>query len=383
VAAFSNRWSEWRNRLLGDISFRRRLQRNPLSRPIARRRARELFGINAGFINSQVLAACLELDLLTLLSKHPRDPRSLAVELELNPDRLLRLLEAAGELGLTEYRPGGQWGLGAQGAVLVSDPGLLAMSLHHSALYSDLADPVALFREPRPATQLSRLWPYATTDQPDAIDAEATRRYTRLMADSQRMVAEQVLDAFSFDNFDHLLDVGGGSGAFLAAVGSANPSLDLSLLDLPGVLEHARQCFAESGMGQRVTLHGGDFHRQPLPTGHDLVSLVRILHDHDDGPAQQLLQSAHDALPPGGSVLIAEPMLGRHDRGGLIGNYFRFYLMAMGSGRPRSHREVKQMLRTAGFSGVRRHRTDVPLICSVISAKKPGDSVAPTRHASA
>ncbi len=102
------------------------------------------------------------------------------------------------------------------------------------------------------------------------------------------------------------------------------------------------------------------------------MSLVRILHDHDDGPAAQLLARTFEALPPGGTVLVAEPMLGRHDQGGLVGNYFRFYLMAMGSGRPRGYRELKQMLRTAGFTRVRRHRTDVPLICSVVSARKPG-----------
>ncbi len=372
MATLLNRWAEWRNRVLGDPDVRRRLQRNPLSRPIARRRARDLFAINVGFINSQVLAACLELELLGRLQERPRAPEPLADELGVDSERLLRLLEAAAELGLTERRRGGRWGLGAQGAVLVSDPGLLAMSLHHRALYDDLGDPVALLRDPGHPTRLAALWPYAGAERPDAIEAESTRRYTRLMADSQRMIAEQVLDAYPFDNHHGLLDVGGGSGAFLAAVGKSHPDLELGLLDLPGVLEHSRAHLSELGIAQRVTLHGGDFHRQPLPTGHDLVSLVRILHDHDDAPAAQLLARAFESLPPGGTVLVAEPMLGRHDHGGLVGNYFRFYLMAMGSGRPRSHRELKRMLKTAGFSRVRRHRTDVPLICSAISARKPG-----------
>jgi demethylspheroidene O-methyltransferase len=103
---------------------------------------------------------------------------------------------------------------------------------------------------------------------------------------------------------------------------------------------------------------------------HDLISLVRIVHDHDDEPAQHLLARAYDALPPGGTLIIAEPMLSGKDEGGILGNYFRFYLMAMGSGRPRTPRELKRMLRNAGFTKIRRHRTTVPMICSVLSAQR-------------
>ena len=52
-------------------------------------------------------------------------------------------------------------------------------------------------------------------------------------------------------------------------------------------------------------------------------------------------------------------------------------LSVLVSGRPRTPGEVRRMLRTAGFTRVRRHRTDVPLICSVLSARKPGQPVKP------
>jgi len=362
--------AEWRNRLLGNTAFRQRLQRNPFSRPIARRRARDLFRVNAGFVQSQVLAACLELDLLDRLKGTPTTAVDLAEALELDEGRLTRLLEAAAELGLTERRRKRRWGLGPQGAVLTSDPGLQAMSLHHRAFYADLADPVALMRADGSPTQLGRFWAYAGHGRPDELGRDATQRYTQLMADSQRMVAEQVLGAFDFSGFRALLDVGGGSGTFLAEVGRHQPDLALALFDLPGVIDQARPTLDAAGVGERTVFHGGDFHADSLPQGHDLISLVRIVHDHDDDPAQALLGKVHQALPPEGTVLIAEPMLGRHDTGGTVGNYFRFYLMAMGSGRPRGPRTLKRMLRKAGFTRVRRHRTAIPTICSVLSARK-------------
>jgi len=50
--------------------------------------------------------------------------------------------------------------------------------------------------------------------------------------------------------------------------------------------------------------------------------------------------------------------------------YFGFYLWAMGSGRPRSVRENRQMLEKAGFSIIRELRTDLPIIAKALVAVK-------------
>ncbi len=365
-----NRFASWRNRKLADPAFRRRIQRIPLLRSMARRRALALFEATAGFVNGQVLSACLELGLLDRLDAGPMTTEAVAEGFDLDPERTARLLEAATGLGLVERRGRRCWGLGPQGAVLVSDPGLKAMSLHHRALYQDLADTVTLLRDPQHRTQLASLWPYAQNDNPTEVRAGEVEEYTSLMAASQRMIAEQVLDAYDFSPHRALLDIGGGSGTFLGCVGETHPDLELSLFDLPGVIELARRRVSNGELPPRISLHGGSFHTDPFPGVHDVISLVRIVHDHDDEPAQHLLARAYDALPPGGTLIIAEPMLSGKDEGGILGNYFRFYLMAMGSGRPRTPRELKRMLKNAGFTKIRRHRTTVPMICSVLSAQR-------------
>jgi demethylspheroidene O-methyltransferase len=75
--------------------------RFPLTRPVARRRARALFDLTAGFVYSQVLLACVELDLFAILAEGPADSRALAHRLALEPEALTQLLEAAEALGLT------------------------------------------------------------------------------------------------------------------------------------------------------------------------------------------------------------------------------------------------------------------------------------------
>ncbi len=52
--------------------------------------------------------------------------------------------------------------------------------------------------------------------------------------------------------------------------------------------------------------------------------------------------------------------------------YFGFYLMAMGSGRPRTSDELSRMVRDAGFASVREHGTRRPLLARVLVAHKSG-----------
>jgi demethylspheroidene O-methyltransferase len=186
------------------------------------------------------------------------------------------------------------------------------------------------------------------------------------MAASQAMVSAQVLGAYDFRRHRRLLDVGGGDGTFLRSVAAAAPDLELSLFDLPAVTALARRRFAEAGV--EADLHGGDFFHDPLPRGADLISFVRVLHDHGDAAVLGLLHQARAALPAGGSVLVAEPMAGVSGAERVGDAYFGFYLLAMGSGRPRTVEENRNLLLQAGFSRVRRVRTALPMIAVVLVA---------------
>ena len=85
-----------------------------------------------------------------------------------------------------------------------------------------------------------------------------------------------------------------------------------------------------------------------MPQGADIVSLIRVIHDHDDAAALTILRAARQALPPGGTLLLAEPMA--DTRGAEpVGAYFNFYLLAMGSGRPRRAEELDVHDARGGF----------------------------------
>jgi demethylspheroidene O-methyltransferase len=347
------RWLALRDRLLASPRFQRWAAAFPVTRPIARRRARALFDLCAGFVYSQILYACVRLGVFERLRAGPMRADELGALLALTPDAARRLLDGAAALGLLERRGGERYGLGQLGAALLGNPGVSAMVEHHALLYADLRDPVALLRERGAQTELMRFWGYARSAEPGALDPDRVAAYTALMSASQQLVAEDILDAYPLHRHRCLLDVGGGDGTFLSAAAARNPALRVILFDLPPVAARAQARFAAAGLAARASAVGGDFLRDTLPAGADAVSLVRVVHDHDDPAALAILRAVRRALPPGGSLLLAEPMSAERGAEPVGDAYFGFYLLAMGSGRPRTPEELARLLREAGFARVR------------------------------
>jgi demethylspheroidene O-methyltransferase len=359
----------WLNRLVARPGFQEWASRFPLTRGRARRDGAELFDLVQGFVKSQALMALVELDVFRRLRAGPQAAETLGRALDIAPERLTVLLQAGAALGLLKRRRDGRYALARRGAALMGVPGLDAMIRHHRAFYADLSDPVALLRGPG-QTELSQFWPYVFGAQGDvAPDVAAT--YSDLMAQSQRLVAQDTLRAVSFRDVSRLLDVGGGTGAFLAEVGGAWPQLQLDLFDLPQVAPAARDRFAAAGLAARATVHCGSFRTDPLPRGADAVSLVRVLYDHGDGTVAALLSAVFDALPPGGRLVISEPMSGgaRPEVSGDV--YFAFYTMAMQTGRVRSAERIAELCGDAGFTGIRTIPAARPYVTSVLTARKP------------
>jgi demethylspheroidene O-methyltransferase len=367
-ASWIERPLDWRDRLLASPRFRRWAAAFPLTRPIARRRARALFDLCAGFVYAQVLLACVQLRLFDILAEGPQTLPALARRLSLTEAAAARLLAAAVSLRLARRRGRDRFGLGPLGAALVDNPALAAMIEHHPLLYADLEDPVGLLRGTRPETELGRYWAYARAEESGPLPPERVAAYTSLMRASQPLIAEEILAAYPVQRHRCLLDLGGGDGTFLLAAAARAPALRLILFDLPPVAERAAARLASAGLSGRAQAIGGDFRVDPLPTSADLVTLVRVIHDHDDAAALAILRAVQAAVTPDGSLLLAEPMSGTAGAEPIGDAYFGFYLLAMGSGRPRTRAELTGLLHQAGFDRVRRVPTRTPLLTSLLLA---------------
>jgi demethylspheroidene O-methyltransferase len=365
-----DRWLDWRDARLVHPWFRRWAMAWRLPRALVRRRARSLFDLMAGFVYSQTLLACVRLRLFDHLATGPQTLPRLAALTGVPEAGLERLLRAACSLQLLQQRDTGAYGLGVLGAPLVGDPGIAAMVEHHALLYEDLRDPVALLKADAPTGRMASYWVYANTAQPGVLSDADVAAYSALMSATQPMIAEEVLQAVDLRRHRCLLDVGGGEGRFVQQAAEHAPHLQLMLFDLPAVAERARERLTRAGLGRRCTVHGGDFAQDGLPAGADIVSLIRVAFDHPDERVLAVLRAVHTALPPGGTVVLAEPMSGTPGAEPMGEAYFGFYLMAMGRGRPRTPEHLGRLLAAAGFGAVQLMPTRLPLQTRVMVATK-------------
>lgn len=365
-----DRWLDWRDARLVNPLFRRWAMAWRLPRWLVRRRARSLFDLMAGFVYSQTLLACVRLRVFDHVAQGPQTLARLSALTGIPEAGLERLLRAAISLELLQQRDTGAYGLGVLGAPLVGDPGIAAMIEHHALLYDDLRDPVGLLKSDSPSGRMAGYWVYANTAAPGGLSDSDVAAYSALMSATQPMIAEEVLQAVDLRRHRCLLDVGGGEGRFLQQAATHAPHLELMLFDLPAVADRARERLTRAGLAKRCQVFGGDFAQDSLPTGADIVSLIRVAFDHPDDRVLAVMRAVHRVLPVGGSVLLAEPMSGTEGAEPMGEAYFGFYLMAMGKGRPRSPDHLCRLLTEAGFGAVRLMPTRLPLQTRVMVASK-------------
>ncbi|MEV0587180.1 methyltransferase [Nonomuraea sp. NPDC050310] len=174
--------------------------------------------------------------------------------------------------------------------------------------------------------------------------------------------AEYVADAagaFDWTAVRHVVDVGGGTGGFLAHLLRTHPHLRGTLVDLPETAARGREHLA--GLGDRCTVSGQSFF-DPLPAGADVYVLRRVIHDWPDADAARILRrcaeaagtaSAADAA--GRVLLIESPSTSDGDPAAFAEMCLR--MLVIGGGRERTIEEFATLAASAGLELATTRRT--------------------------
>ena len=341
----------------------------PIIRALISYEGKKIHEVMSGFVYSQILHLLISLGIFQFLKKEGRSLDEVSQFLEITSERSLLLLRGGCALNLICFKRNRYW-LTRIGAQIIGVPGLMDMIQHNQILYRDLINPVMVLRGSN-ETELSHFWPYVRKEgKKKKISAKVSADYSRLMQTSQRLVAEQTLQAFSFRGVKRILDIGGGTGAFLLAVKSKYPEIEATVFDLPNVISVAKSNKHKGDSLAKLILCPGDFLKDDFPANQDVICLVRVLYDHEDSTVELLLRRIYEALPKGGSLLITEPMSGGSKAMRSSDCYFSFYTLAMMTGKVRSFEEHKAILLKSGFSHIVRHSVSAPFITQVMSARK-------------
>jgi len=173
--------------------------------------------------------------------------------------------------------------------------------------------------------------------------------FNRFMQHSPDDRHAAVAEAYDSPGAGVAVDVGGGNGALLAAILSANPGLNGILFDQEAVAADAHITLGD--LAERCTVRPGNF-LDNIPAGGDIYTLSLILHDWSDDQCRRILANCHGAIKPGGRLLIIERVLDAEGTGSDPMNFLAdMHMMALFPGaKERTKSEFSQLLSEVGFT---------------------------------
>ena len=113
--------------------------------------------------------------------------------------------------------------------------------------------------------------------------------------------------AVDWSKHKRVLDLGGGTGNFLAALFTAHPNLSGTLFDLPGATAVARKALAGHPTAGRIEIVDGDLLAAvPYPKGHDALVMANIVHGFSAENCERMLKSARAAVDKGARLYVVD-----------------------------------------------------------------------------
>ena len=175
-----------------------------------------------------------------------------------------------------------------------------------------------------------------------AEEPEAQAVYSAAMAGLSVHEGRAIMDAGYDWGSGRILDVGGGQGVLAKMIAESSPEADVTVLDLPHVIESAEEPLGSAG----VQVVAGSFF-EPIEGRYDLCVIKHVLHNWDDLSAERILCSCRDALDEGGRVLVCEFLIGEGDhRDALV---MDVAMLVGRGGRERTRAEWAALLERAGL----------------------------------
>jgi len=319
----------------------------------------ELSELSRRFMESRILLTGFELGVFTALGRGPRSPAQVARAVKADPRAIDRLLGALCCLGLLR-KEGGYFSNTPVAARYLAQgrPDYLAGLGHSVQLWDTWSTLTGAVRQGRSVLKapLGRRVGGFFAPFIAAMHARAVPQ------------AKAVVTSLPLAGVSRVLDVGGGSGAYAMAFARAKPGLRATVVDLPQVVPLTRSYVQKAGMSQRVDVRVGDYERDPLPGGYDLVFLSAILHSNSPAANRRLIRKCARSLDSRGLIVIQEFVV---DEGRTAPAFSVFFALNMLVGTPAgdayTESEIRSWLAGAGFAGI--ERQDTPFDTSLIRAR--------------
>lgn len=312
--------------------------------------ATAIHALSLGFMAARTLHVALEFNLFTELSGAPLSLAQVAASVGLAERAAGRLLHACTALGL----------VCAAGDTYANTPMsetyLVRGRPTYIGSYVQLFDDVAYHRWGQMGHALRHNRPVEDLDHPYRYfetHADAANTFLSAQHDGSTSLGYALARRFDFSPFQCLLDLGGGTGTYTIEILKSYPHLKAIIFDFPPVCAMAKSALQAAGVSQRVATVGGDYERDALPTGPDVVLWSGNLHASSPERCREILTKLHALLPAHGVILIHDYLLDDAGTGPLIPALLALHMTLVSEhGQVYSSAELRDLLIQTGFTDI-------------------------------
>ena len=328
-----------------------------------------LISLATSYWNSAALLAAVKLGVFDAIARGAHTPESIASAIDADADATEALLIALISLDLVERREDAYHNAELATHFLVSDqPQALTQALLYNAdVYPRWGQLDEVIRRGD------------TARDPEAYlggDPGQTRRFVYGMHHRALGIGQAVSAVIDLEGSRRLMDIGGGPGTYSALLTQRYPELSADVLDLPAVVEVAREIVAQMGAAERVRCLAYDYYQDPLPSStpdapYDAALISGVLHRERPEKVRSLFAEIATRLPRGGKLWISDVMLNDERTGPLFSAMFGLNMRALAHhGRCHSVAEQSAWLEEVGFEVKATHQLPPPINYTLICAER-------------
>ncbi len=232
--------------------------------------AEYIMDLALGYQMSHALFAALQLNIFNILENGPRNASEIAKAAESDEESLERLTRALVAMNLLEKRGDVLLNTAAASTCLVKGKkSYLGNAVHHlnnlCDFWNGLDTQVKSGKAKAPDNEHLNDYQHRLQD------------YLAAMGDFAQLKAGAIADAISIENFNKMLDLGGGPGTYSVAFSDRNPDLNCTIVDLEPNLVYAKNTIKQTESQNRINISVCNILEDEIPgSGYDIILMDAI-----------------------------------------------------------------------------------------------------------
>jgi SAM-dependent methyltransferase len=329
-----------------------------------------IIDMGMSFWAAKTLLSAVELGVFTQLASGPVSLEKLSVNLSLHPRAARDFLDSLVALALLERKEGSY--SNAADADLFLDRekptyigGLLELA--ETRLFPVWSLLTEALRTGLPQNEAKRESDYYANL---CSDRERLRKFLHGMTGLSMNTSKEIAKKFPWKSYETFADIGGAMGVLSVQIALAHRHVTGGSFDLPAVGEFCDEYFASHGLDDRLKFYPGDFFKDELPKA-DVIVIGHVLTNWNMEEKRVLISKAYDALPPGGALLIYDPLIDEDRSRNTFGLLMSLNMLLVTSGGfVYTGSECESWMRETGFRDI--HVEELTESEFMITGIKPG-----------